>query len=298
MAEQVPVITPDQLTTNPDESIERDMIVSNTSTGAGYKQKVTPDTPSGNQVELTEAGNSTTPASGKRFIIAETTGIWDKDSSANEKRLAYISEVSPITSSAKSANYTILDNDELSLIRMTTGSSTDKTVTLPTAADNLDREITVLKADSGTNYLILDGESTETIDYLGVQQTTITVELQGRGLKVKSNGASWDVVEVIGAEIKDINSTLEMIYENVYLGVLDNDTQTDITHNISDFDKIIEGNVFAKHASVGYFIHEQFLGSIAADTILSRITSTTLIIYSVGTQYQGNNYRAVLKYYI
>lgn len=69
----------------------------------------------------------------------------------------------------KSADYTILDDDE-NVVLVTTGVST-ATITLPTAADNANRVITAKKVDSGVGDLIVDGEGAETID----GETTITV---------------------------------------------------------------------------------------------------------------------------
>src|SRR5690606_3378053 len=73
---------------------------------------------------------------------------------------AYVdAQVATVSSSgaetvAKSADYTITDIDNVRTILMTT-SSTDRTVTLPTAADNTHRIITVKKVDSGTGKVVV-----------------------------------------------------------------------------------------------------------------------------------------------
>lgn len=64
---------------------------------------------------------------------------------------------------AASADYTVLDNDGYRHVQVTTGASA-VTVTLPTAADNTDRIITISKVDSGAGAVTIDGEGAETID--------------------------------------------------------------------------------------------------------------------------------------
>jgi hypothetical protein len=168
---------------------------------------------------------------------------------------------------------------------MTTGSSTDKTVTLPTAADPVDREINVLKADSGTNY----------IDYLGIQQETITVELQGRGVKVKSNGVSWDVIEVIGADIESISSVLELIYTKSFLGS-SAASPTSIAHGV-DYDKILSTDMQITDGA-GYKVYDYRISSSAAVGFTLTVDSTNIVAGSVGANLIGNPYRATIKYYI
>lgn len=85
-----------------------------------------------------------------------------------------------------SANYTILDTDGYRYILVTTGSS-DRTVTLPTVADNEDRVITIVKIDSGAGQVIVDGEGAETID----GEANYTISDQYGSVTVKSNGSAW-----------------------------------------------------------------------------------------------------------
>ena len=199
---------------------------------------------------------------------------------------------------AKSVDYLILDNDKFSLIRMTTGSGTDKTVTLPTAADNKDREISLIKADSGSNYAILDGEGAETIDYLGIQQTTITIELQGRGIVVKSNGTSWDVIEVIGAKIESIGGVLEMVYSKYFTGTKDNDSETQVTHGV-DFDKITQCDGMIYNTAVfSYFIYGIVDTASVDNSYQLRIYSTYISFIVVGVNLRIKNYKTTIKYYI
>lgn len=86
----------------------------------------------------------------------------------------------------KSADYTILDNDGLSAVNVTT-STTNRTVTLPTAADNTGRLLHITKIDSGSGTVTVDGEGAETINgaaskLLNYQYATVSV---------LSNGTAW-----------------------------------------------------------------------------------------------------------
>lgn len=88
-----------------------------------------------------------------------------------------------------STNYTVLDNDGYRHIQVSTGAS-DRTITLPTAADNSDRMITISKTDSGIGDVIIDGEGAETID----GATTYTLTTQYQQLTIVCNGTSWSKV--------------------------------------------------------------------------------------------------------
>lgn len=88
-----------------------------------------------------------------------------------------------------SADYTVLDNDSYDVLRVTTGAAT-RTITLPTAADNVGRILYVLKVDSAEYFVIIDGEGSETIN--GV--ASFTLYGQYSALVIQSNGTSWDVL--------------------------------------------------------------------------------------------------------
>lgn len=88
-----------------------------------------------------------------------------------------------------SADYTVLDDDGYYLIAVTTGNS-NRTVTLPTVADNTDRVLVIQKADSGTGTVIIDGEGSEAIN----GSTTKTLVSQYEHMTIKSNGSAWAVV--------------------------------------------------------------------------------------------------------
>lgn len=91
-----------------------------------------------------------------------------------------------LTYDLASANYPILDTDGYRYILVTTGAS-DRTITLPTVADNEDRVITIVKIDSDAGQVIVDGESSETID----GEANYTISDQYGSVTVKSNGSAW-----------------------------------------------------------------------------------------------------------
>src|SRR5690606_16681057 len=86
--------------------------------------------------------------------------------------------------SAQSGNFTITDNDNVRTVGMTTGAST-YTVTLPSAANNTDRIITVTKVDSYTG------------GYCAVTDGSSTWKLPGRGDAVtwQSDGTNWQIID-------------------------------------------------------------------------------------------------------
>jgi len=88
-----------------------------------------------------------------------------------------------------SANYTVLDNDFYSHLLVTTAAS-DRTITLPTAADNKGRVLTIGKADSGAGEVIIDGEGSETIN----GYATVRAGLQYQEVSIISTGTEWMVI--------------------------------------------------------------------------------------------------------
>lgn len=92
--------------------------------------------------------------------------------------------------SAKSADYTVTDTDKISTIVMTT-SSTNRTVTFPTAADNVNRIITLKKVDTGTGQLIADGEGGELID----GALTYIMYFVGESATFQCDGSAWHILD-------------------------------------------------------------------------------------------------------
>jgi hypothetical protein len=90
---------------------------------------------------------------------------------------------------ARSANYTITDTDGCAVIAMTTGAS-DRTITLPSAANNIGRAISFVKVDSGTGKMIVSRAGSDVIDGLN----SITMYYQYGNFEVTGATSSiWTV---------------------------------------------------------------------------------------------------------
>lgn len=95
--------------------------------------------------------------------------------------------VPSITTSAKTANYTVLTTDK-GFIILVDASSGAVTVTLPAAATAADGfYVYVLKTDSSTNAVTIDGDGAETID----GQTTLVLGNQYDAAMVVTNATAW-----------------------------------------------------------------------------------------------------------
>lgn len=122
--------------------------------------------------------------------------------------------------SAKVADYTVLDGDDIGTINMTV-SSTDRTVTLPTAADNGNRRILIRKVDatSSSNYVAIDGEGAETVNgiatiYLYDQFDAVEVECDATGWFIRSSHfGGWRTFTPTGAYTT--NATYVGVYRRI-----------------------------------------------------------------------------------
>jgi hypothetical protein len=97
---------------------------------------------------------------------------------------------------AKSAAYTVTDSDGASIVYVTT-SSTDRTITLPTASANAGRAITIKKVDSGTGKVTVDGEGAETID----GEASLDLLTQYDWVQVQCNGTAWFIINGGGPDV-------------------------------------------------------------------------------------------------
>jgi len=89
---------------------------------------------------------------------------------------------------AKSAAYPITDIDGVSSVYVTT-STTNRTITLPTAADNDGRIITIKKVDSASGKVTVDGENAETID----GEATIDLDYINESVTVQCDQTEWHI---------------------------------------------------------------------------------------------------------
>lgn len=102
----------------------------------------------------------------------------------------FVPVVASSVKTVSSANYTVLDNDGYDIILVTTGAS-NRTITLPTAADNTGRTLHIKKVDNGAGTVIVDGEAAETVDGAATQ----TLFTQYGQVKVCCDGTSWYCIE-------------------------------------------------------------------------------------------------------
>jgi hypothetical protein len=117
-------------------------------------------------------------------------------------QLNQIATLDGIESMALTADYTIGAAARIKTYFVTTAAS-NRTITLPPAADCLNKVIEIMKVDSGSGTVIIDGNGSETIN----GRATITdIASQYHGVKIKCNGTSWIIFDWIKP------------YEKQYLG--------------------------------------------------------------------------------
>lgn len=95
------------------------------------------------------------------------------------------------------SDYTILDADGYTEIWVTTGGA-DRTITLPTLADNLARHIKIVNIDGGDS-VIIDGEGAETIN----GKTTFTITIQYGWAIVTAGSNEWLLISNIKSNVYD-----------------------------------------------------------------------------------------------
>lgn len=104
-------------------------------------------------------------------------------------------------------NYTIESPDHTLLV--TTGN-TDRTVTLPLAADYKGRAIIIKKVDTGTGLIVVDGNGSETID----DSNTRNIVNAYSAVEVLSTGTEWVVVDEQNIKSSGYASTVAFINTN------------------------------------------------------------------------------------
>ncbi len=106
-----------------------------------------------------------------------------------------LSDYAPIEISRKKnigdAAYTITDVDGFDFVYSGTTLTAGRTVTLPLAANNDGRKITVKKADSGAFTLTLDGNGSEKIDGL----SSLVLPLRYDSVTVECDGSAWHITD-------------------------------------------------------------------------------------------------------
>ncbi len=103
----------------------------------------------------------------------------------------------PYTTVGKSADYAITDTDGFSVILVTTGSSSDPTITLPQAANNANRSITIKKVDSGTRRVLISKHASDGSTVIDALYATTSIGTQGGAtaqnsfITFISDGTNW-----------------------------------------------------------------------------------------------------------
>lgn len=130
-----------------------------------------------------------------KFVLATSaagdppsSSIWTIDNAlANEQIWTTVS---------KTANYTIAetDRDKLVTVDATSGSVTIALLAAATAGDGF--MVAIKKIDSSANTVVIDGNSSETID----GATTVTLSNQNEVAILISNGTSWYVINSAAAQ--------------------------------------------------------------------------------------------------
>lgn len=207
-----------------------------------------------------------------------------------KKSIANAVSIATKTSVSKTAAHTILNAETYETYYFTTGSS-NITCTLPAVADNTDKKLRIIKDDSGSGYLTIDGNASETIN--GV--TSIVVEKQYCGLELHCTGSAWVITSTIGeCEIQTIGSAIELVYTKVFIGgSIGSSSPKQITHGV-DYSKIIS-SVSAVNASSTYFWNYPI--DSATYQVQNDVTSSTIDLY-FGAFWNNNPYRITIKYYI
>lgn len=159
--------------------------------GGGTVTQVTTSAP------LAVSSGTTTPA----LSITNGTNGQVLQSGASTPAFAW-----PHTTAAKSADYTITDSDGFEVILVTTGAST-RTITLPAAANNTNRLLTVKKVDSGAGKVTISRAGSDTIDgYTSTDIGSGGVSSAGAAnqwsyMSLVSDGTNWRVVACGGDDI-------------------------------------------------------------------------------------------------
>ena len=125
---------------------------------------------------------------------------------------------------AVTADYQVLDGDGYKTIRVDCNGAA-KTVTLPTAADNKGRVLTVEKTDSGAYAVTVDGEGAELVN----GAATYLLIGQYNSITLTCNGTSW------------VSGTFNRIQIKEYSSIAGTGTPSSTTYTISN---LVSGKVY------------------------------------------------------
>jgi hypothetical protein len=87
------------------------------------------------------------------------------------------------------SDYTVAAGDDVVIINDSQDFD-DKTVTLPAASSNSGRKLTIKQGYDHAAYVVIDGNSSETID----GSSTLTLQGQNYAITIVCDGSNWHVV--------------------------------------------------------------------------------------------------------
>ncbi len=171
------------------------------------------------------------------------------------------------------ANHTILDNDGYDVILMNP-TSADRTVFLPTVADNLGRTPEIINISS-THRVTVDGEGAEQIITQYNSSDTMTIGKQYEKITLKSFGTAWlvEYMPGMGTPVGVISS-----YHKSFTGVtgLPSNFVEMNGQTISDSESPLDGQTLENLNGGGRFLR----GSATSGTMQN---STSLISHTANT---------------
>lgn len=256
-----------------------------TSTDKDTYTDSTKGTANPNPITLDSAGRPDNAGSPIQIWLDGSYKLIVKDSSGNtirtEDNITALAEATGYA--AKTANYTITTDDYAKLINVDTSSS-DVTISLPAAATaGAGFIVYVSKSSSDTNTVIIDGNSTETIN----GDTTHTFLKQYDLAGLISDGSNWTIREFNSdwayfddaKGILDSNGNELLIFQETSSAV----NYTEITNEATGNDPIIASA--GDDTNVGLTIDTQGTGAItlgSADTGGVTVTNGGLTVTAGG----------------
>lgn len=229
--------------------------------------------------------------SGQLGVETDTGVIWTGDGVDNVNDRP---RHQPVSVHAASADVTMAETDDYTHVLMNTGG-TDRTLTLPPAAQSKNRIVSWDKVDSGAGKLSVTGNASETINGQG----TIDFEEQYSGGSAICDGSEWIIIDVRGCQLIDIDGTLEAVYKAHFKGVSDADSTTNVAHGQSDSNKIVSCWGAMKISGTKYKVYDSNSNESAGGNDYELAYDDTNIIFdAVGSSHQSAQYRATVEYYI
>lgn len=123
-----------------------------------------------------------------------------------------------------STNYIVLDDDGVRFLYID-DTTVDRTITLPTAADNENRILSIKKIDTATGRIIIDGEGAETIEGVATQ----TLNNNNDIMEIICDGTGWKILSKIVAGVITVSASYSILDDDGVKTILVDDTSSDRT---------------------------------------------------------------------